>query len=152
MRYRSCSTIIAKIPHPWMQSKNYNLLVTFCIQGAQKVFASETYYEYYARKSRFFLAWIYCCGTFHANIIPLWEEYSRGDICPISKRTHKVTGDEAYLRTKWHLNPSGHLATTDMGWKLGRAMPLWGGELGPHLTQCGKGRGLPACQVSSWSI
>jgi len=26
------------------------------------------------------------------------------------------------------------------------------GELGPHLTQCGQGRGLPACQVSSWSI
>jgi len=26
------------------------------------------------------------------------------------------------------------------------------GELGPHLTQCGQGRGLPACQVSSWSV
>jgi len=24
-----------------------------------------------------------------------------------------------------------------------------GGELGPHLTQCGQGRGLPACQVPS---
>jgi len=23
-----------------------------------------------------------------------------------------------------------------------------GGELGPHLTKCGQGRGLPACQVS----
>ena len=23
-----------------------------------------------------------------------------------------------------------------MGWKLG-AVPLWGGELGPHVTQCG---------------
>jgi len=23
--------------------------------------------------------------------------------------------------------------------------------LGSHLTQCGQGRGLPACQVSSWS-
>jgi len=30
--------------------------------------------------------------------------------------------------------------------------PLGEGELGPHLTQCGQGRGLPACQVSSWSI
>jgi len=28
----------------------------------------------------------------------------------------------------------------------------FGGELGPHLTQCGQGQGLPACQVSSWSI
>ena len=27
-----------------------------------------------------------------------------------------------------------------------------GGELGPHLTQCGLGRGLPPYQVASWSI
>jgi len=26
------------------------------------------------------------------------------------------------------------------------------GELGPHLTHCGQGQGLPACQVSSWSV
>jgi len=24
--------------------------------------------------------------------------------------------------------------------------------MGPRLTQCGQGRGLPACQVSSWCI
>jgi len=30
--------------------------------------------------------------------------------------------------------------------------PIGEGELGPHSTQCGQGRGLPACQVSSWSI
>jgi len=30
--------------------------------------------------------------------------------------------------------------------------PFGGGELGPRLTQCGRGRGLPACQVSSWSV
>ena len=29
------------------------------------------------------------------------------------------------------------------------AVPLWAGELGPHLTQCGQDRGLSACQVSS---
>ena len=29
--------------------------------------------------------------------------------------------------------------------------PVWG-ELGPHLTQCGKGRGLPPHQVASWYI
>jgi len=37
-----------------------------------------------------------------------------------------------------------------MGRKLG-AVPLLG-ELSPHLTQCGLGRGLPPRQVSSWSI
>jgi len=30
--------------------------------------------------------------------------------------------------------------------------PFGVGELGPHLTQCVRGQGLPACQVSSWSI
>ena len=30
--------------------------------------------------------------------------------------------------------------------------PFGGGELGPHLTKRGQGRGLPARQVSSWSV
>jgi len=34
----------------------------------------------------------------------------------------------------------------------GAAVPLSVGELGPHLTQCGLGRGLPTYQVASWSI
>ena len=36
------------------------------------------------------------------------------------------------------------LATIDMGRKLGSCAPL--GELGPHLTQCCLGRGLPTIQ------
>jgi len=40
----------------------------------------------------------------------------------------------AYLRTKWPLDPSSRLATINMAKK-------WG--LGPHLAQCGLGRGLP---------
>jgi len=55
---------------------------------------------------------------------------------------------KAYLHTKWHVNPCSHLATTDMGRKLG-AVPLGEEELGAHLTQCGQGRGLPTCQVLS---
>jgi len=31
-------------------------------------------------------------------------------------------------------------------------VPLWGGELGSHLAQCGLGRDLPPCQVASWAI
>jgi len=34
----------------------------------------------------------------------------------------------------------------------GLLCPLFGSELGPHLTQCSLGRGLPPCQVASWSI
>ena len=30
--------------------------------------------------------------------------------------------------------------------------PFWGGELGPHVTQCGLGWGLPPYQVASWTI
>ena len=56
---------------------------------------------------------------------------------------------ETYLPTKWHLDPSIRLATTDMGRKWGGAVPLWGGGAGPHLTQCGLDRGLPPHQVSS---
>jgi len=58
-----------------------------------------------------------------------------------------VARAEAYVRTKWHLAPLSRLATTDMGRKLG-AVPL-GVELGPHLTQCGLGRGLPPYLVAS---
>jgi len=47
---------------------------------------------------------------------------------------------EVYLRTKWHFDPSSHLARTNMGRKLG-AVPLWG--LDTHLTQYRLGRGLP---------
>ena len=64
--------------------------------------------------------------------------------------SNTVAWAEAYLHTKWHPNPSSRLAPTDIGRKLG--LCPFGGELGPHLTQCGKGRGLPACQVSSWSV
>ena len=46
---------------------------------------------------------------------------------------HNVAWAEAYLRTKWHLDPSSRLPTTDMGQKLGAAVPpFWAGELGPQ--------------------
>jgi len=35
---------------------------------------------------------------------------------------------------------------------LGGCAPLGEGELGSHLTQCGQGWGIPACQVSSWYV
>ena len=38
----------------------------------------------------------------------------------------------------WH----GH------GLKTGGGVPLFKGELGPHVTQCGLGRGLPQYQVA----
>ena len=42
---------------------------------------------------------------------------------------------EAYLRTKWHFDPSGRLATIDMDGKV-EAVPL-SGEMVSHLIQRG---------------
>ena len=37
---------------------------------------------------------------------------------------HNVAWAEIYLPTKWHLDPCSRLVTTDMGQKLGAAVPL----------------------------
>ena len=58
-----------------------------------------------------------------------------------------VAWAEAYLRTKWHLDPSSRLATKVMGRKLGVLCPF--GEVGRHLTQCRLDRALPPYQVAS---
>jgi len=55
--------------------------------------------------------------------------FGRGSWVPIQ---HDVAWAEAYLPTKWHLDPSSHLATTDMGRKLGGGCaPLGRGSLVP---------------------
>jgi len=77
---------------------------------------------------------------------PFW---GRGSWVPIERN---VAWAETYLPSKRHLDPSSHLATIDMSRKLGVCAPFGEGELGPHLTQCGQDRGLPARQVSSGSI
>jgi len=50
---------------------------------------------------------------------------------------------EAYLPTNWHLHPSSHLATTDMGRKLRGCAPLGGGPGFPSNTMWPGPR--PAC-------
>jgi len=43
-------------------------------------------------------------------------------------------------------------ATIDMGRKVGDVVPFWE-ELGPHLTQCGMGRGLtPYTKWHRWHL
>jgi len=49
------------------------------------------------------------------------------------KKVPNVAWAEAYLPTNWHLDPPSHLATTDMGRKLG-AVPLWEGDGSPSNT------------------
>jgi len=48
-----------------------------------------------------------------------------------------------YLRTKWHLDPSSRLAQQSWAKIGGYSAPFGGGRIGPHLTQCGLGQGLP---------
>jgi len=48
-----------------------------------------------------------------------------------------MSGSEAYLLTKWHLDLSSHLATTDMGRKLWDCAALGRGSWIPiSLAQC----------------
>jgi len=65
--------------------------------------------------------------------------------------TYDVFSERLTRTQSINLDPSSHLATTDMGQKWGLC-PFGGGDLGPHLTQCDQGQGLPACQVSSWCV
>ena len=53
---------------------------------------------------------------------------------------HNLAWAEAYLRTKWHLDPSSRLATIDMGRKLGRGCA-------PFL---GRGAGSPSSTMWPW--
>jgi len=48
----------------------------------------------------------------------------------VSPSNTKSPWAEAYLHTKWNLDLCSHLATTDMGRKLGGLCPFGGGEAG----------------------
>ena len=60
-----------------------------------------------------------------------------GLLCPFrgswDQVWYNVSWAEAYFRTKHRLHPSSHLATTDMGQKLGEVdVPFFLGVAGPH--------------------
>ena len=91
----------------------------------------------------------------------VWPQYMGQKVvgyCPpflgvMGPHVNNVAWAEAYLCTKWHLDPTSHLATTDMGRKLEEGCArLRRGKLGPHLTQCGLGLGLSPYQVATSSI
>jgi len=61
----------------------------------------------------------------------------------------KMWPGEAYLSTKWQLDPSSHLATTDMVRKFG-ATPLWGGAGGSPSNTMWSGPSLILIHPSVW--
>ena len=60
--------------------------------------------------------------------------------------SNKVAWAGAYIHTKWHFNPSSHLAITDMRRKFG-AVPLWGAGAGPPSNTMWPGP-RPTCMPS----
>ena len=76
----------------------------------------------------------------------LRQASSRITIVDQSSRLH----DEQVLSSSWDGRLFGH----NRHWlEIGGCVPLGdGAELGPHLTRCGLGRGLPSYQVPSWFI
>jgi len=57
---------------------------------------------------------------------------------------HNAAWAEAYLRSKWRLDPSIHNTWAEKYGLL--CPPLFGGKLVTHLIQSGRGQGLPPCQ------
>ena len=53
------------------------------------------------------------------------------------------------LSSSWDGRPFCH---NRHGPKIGGLCPFWEEKLGPHVTKCGLGWGLPSYQVASWSI
>ena len=66
--------------------------------------------------------------------------------------TQSRLGRGLYFHTKWHLDPSIQPFGHNRYWPKisgeAEAVPLWGGELCPRLTQYGQDQGVPACEVA----
>jgi len=54
----------------------------------------------------------------------LFPLFGEGQLDPHLAQCRLRRGLPPYQHTKWHVNPTSHLATTDMGGKLGEAVPL----------------------------
>ena len=76
-----------------------------------------------------------CCAPF------------RGELGP----QYNVAWAKVYFHTKWRLHPSSHLATIDMGRKLGSRAPFCWGVAATPSNRASPSRGLPPYQVASWS-
>jgi len=73
--------------------------------------------------------WLYCveCPQHNTRL------EAPGYLCLLS---NSVACAEAYLRSRWHLDPSNQFDTIYTNRELGAAVPRMGAELGSHATQC----------------
>ena len=106
-----------------------------------------------ARKQCHIWQWHCCCAVLVLGKFHNWI---------LIARFYSCTLDFSILR-RWQLQDNKNSAFVTYTvilmtiWnagiqKLGGCAPFGEGEMGSHLTPCGQGQGLPACQVSSWSI
>jgi len=72
-------------------------------------------------------------------------------VCPCFGGGDNVAWAEAYLCTKWHLDPSSRLATIDMGRKLGGECAPCLGAGSPSSTMSPRLRPAPY-QVTKWYL
>jgi len=140
----------------------------FCYQS-QSLFISvnepKWYYKYRKLKIMNWMCWVILLNLFYFNALILYIGYQKRhlsiNICVSSPEILSWPGMGGGRELVWkrltHVDKCSavaemgdRLATTDMDRKLGACAVLR--ELGPHLTQCGLGRGLPPYQMLSWSI
>jgi len=74
-------------------------------------------------------------------------------VCPHFREGYKRGPHLTQIRLVYGVTsiPSGILIHPAI-WQQQIWAKIQGGEVGPYLTQCGQGWGLPACQVLSWSV
>jgi len=86
-----------------------------------------------------------CCAPFLGG----WELGPRLIKCGLGR------GPSPYQMASWSIPPFDHNRhwPAPVNFEIeGLLCPFRWGQLRPHLTQCGRGRGLSACQASSWFI
>jgi len=74
----------------------------------------------------------------------------RGGCCAQLGRAAGSPSNTMSPRLRPNPVPSSTVCHNTDGPKIGGGAlpPVWGGDLGPHLAQCGVGRGPPPCQVT----
>jgi len=121
-----------KSPCPWHSSPfvhvYLSLFTTKVREGRQELSSSWDGRPCQSKVGR--KVWWGCCTVYPFS----WGTGSPSNT--MSPDWLSVAWAEAYLRTKWHLDPSSRLATWTENWE--EAVPhFYGGKLGPHLIQCG---------------
>jgi len=134
-----------------------------CRWFTQLDFFAEVVYDWYRQGTlrytgtTVFLETVYYRRAFSLPHPAVWPQQTRAQNGALPCRfwgwgarspSNNIAWAKAYLRTKWHPDPSSPLVTIDVGQKLGDAVHLFVGDRldswVSYLIKCRLGRGLPA--------